>query len=230
VRNQEGNTATGGRRLTANWRYLRRTELQSRRVLLVGVVAPQAQASCDRTGKISSRDRERKQRGRVGVSGGRPWPRLTWRGHGGDERGEEEDKEEEAGGQHEERLLGVALHSACLPARERVGVYVSERTRCHQPGTLKLHQWGWMTPGAAGRAAGFILGLNNGVPHWRPSGRLAAERQLKCLYLNKCYRLFPPEGEIKNWTATGRSGTMPVPLWFNLLYDRSAAPPHYCTA
>jgi hypothetical protein len=103
-------------------------------------VAPQAQASCDRTGKISSRDQERKQRGRVGVSGGHAWPRLTWRGDGGDERGEEEDKEEEAGGQHEERLLGVALHSACLLASESGCILVADsiggnEVPRHQPGT-----------------------------------------------------------------------------------------------
>jgi hypothetical protein len=62
VRNQEGETRqqAGDLTETANCQYLRGTELQSRRVLLV---APQAQASCDRTGKISSRDRERKHRG-----------------------------------------------------------------------------------------------------------------------------------------------------------------------
>jgi hypothetical protein len=48
VPNQEGETLQQAEYLTetANWQYLRGTELQSRRVLLV---APQAQASCDRT-------------------------------------------------------------------------------------------------------------------------------------------------------------------------------------
>jgi hypothetical protein len=65
--------------------------------------------------------------------------RLTWQGNGGDEG---EDEKAGQHDEHEERLPGVAVHSACSRASRDAGVSHSCELTMKVAGILKL-QWEW---------------------------------------------------------------------------------------